>query len=124
MLKRQSLLLYAIGCIISVVPLMGAGAPTAMMGARSVHLTPATSVELQPLHLLAVGGDSGSPSYLFQLASGSTNAAPNRPSPYSSCPGGVNPDVPKPHDGGGGKKKIPGPLVTPCAPAGGRVARG
>lgn len=121
MLKRQSVLLCAIGCMISAVSFMGTRAQAATMGAVA-HPVHAGLIQAQPVHGLAVRGGSASPSYLFQLASGSTNAS--KPSPYQSCPGGVNPDIPKPHDGGGGKKKAPGPLVTPCAPGGGPVTRG
>jgi len=121
MLKRQSLLFCAIGCIISAGLVFGSGAGTATTGAPGTHLRSASSVQAQPLraHALTAGADSESSSYLFRLASGSTYASPGKASPYPTCPGGVNPDIPKPHDGGGGKKKLPGPIVVPCTPNGG-----
>jgi len=124
MLKRQSLLLYPIGCILALGSFIGAGAGPATMGAPISHLKPASSVQAQPVHALAVSGDPGSPAYLFQLASGSTNASPGKPSPYPNCPGGVSPDIPKPHEGGGGKKKMPAPIVVPCTPVGGTATHG
>lgn len=126
MLKRQSLLFCIIVCIISAGSLFGAGTVVVMAGAPAPDLKSANSVQAQPVHTLTVSGDLGSPSYLFQLASGSTNASPGKASPYPNCPGGVSPDIPKPHDGGGGKKKMPGPVVVPCGPvvAGGTAKHG
>jgi hypothetical protein len=121
MLKQRSLLLYASGCIISMGSLIPTGVGGVITGAPNVHPVSATSTQGPAFQGLGIG-DSG---YLFQLASGSTNATPNRPSPYPSCPGGVTPDIPKPHDGGGGKKKMPvAPIVVPCSPAGGTAKHG
>jgi hypothetical protein len=120
MLKRQGLLLLVIGCIISAGSLLGASAGTAVTNGSSVRQEPAGSVNLQPLQFSAFGVDSRSTGYILQVAS--TKA--DKPSPYTGCPGGVDPDFPKPHDGGGGKKKSPGPLVEPCTPYGGPVTRG
>ncbi len=117
MLKRQVLLFCAIGCIISAGSLFGAS--TVITDAPVAQVTLAGSVQAPPLHTLTVGRISGPPSSLFQLASGSTNASPGKISPYPACPGGVNPDIPKPHEGGGGKKKVPTPIVVPCTPNGG-----
>lgn len=113
MLTRKRLL-YAIGCIL----LLGS------FVALSARTAPATPVEHGSLQALTAGSGSGSPGYLFQTASASTNAAPNKPSPSPNCPGGVVPDLPKPHGGGGGKKKIPGPVVVPCTVGGVLVTHG
>ena len=102
MLKRRSLLLYVSGCIFRRVHSISSRCRWGddRRSKRSFSYLP---------HRLKDRRFKGWPvaisSYLFQLASGSTNATPNKPSPYPNCPGGVTPDIPKPHDGGGGKKK-------------------
>lgn len=116
MLKRQSLLLYAIGCIVSVGSLLGASAGAVMMSSSRIHQASTSSANVQLLQPPAARGDSGTPSYLLQPAGGSTISASGK-SPYPNCPGGPSPDLPKPHDGGGGKRKVP-PLVTTCGPNG------